>query len=110
MGLPLWVIYLNLAFAVILVILTFLLTICPCCNCLHTIRLKLKRKLIWNGLIRLFLEIYADMAMTAFLNLYTADWSTESSVVLFSNVLSVVFLTLAVTVPIILICFFSKNW
>ena len=56
----------------------------------------------WNGLIRLFLELYRDLALLSFLNLYTAEWDSVYSSVRFSNSLSATFFTIVVLVPIIL--------
>ena len=64
-------------------------------NCLGPI-------IYWNGLIRLFLELYRDLALLSILNLYTAEWDSAYSSVRFSNSLSATFFAIIMSVPIIL--------
>ena len=66
--------------------------------------------LFWNGFIRLFLEMFADMALTAALNVHTANWSHPSTKVQYSNILAVIFLVILGTVPLVLLCFFKRKW
>lgn len=111
MGLLLWVFFLYTLLLVAFAMLVCLeKTVCCCCECIMRLRLKLQQKLIWNTFIRLFLEMYADMAITAFLNVHTADWDSPSDVVRYSNTLAVVFLAILCLVPLALICIHKSNW
>ena len=56
----------------------------------------------WNGLIRLFLELYQDLALLSFLNLYTAEWDSVYDYVCYSNNLSAAVFTVVLAVPLIL--------
>lgn len=50
------------------------------------------------------------MALMAFLNLYTVEWSSSSGAVDYSNALAVAFLVLAVVAPFLLVHHYSRNW
>lgn len=63
---------------------------------------RLGSVIYWNGLIRLFLELYQDIALLSFLNLKSADWDTVYTSVSFSNYLSAIFITIIIAVPILL--------
>lgn len=111
MGLLLWIFFLYVLLLVSLFILICLeKTIFCCCSCFQRLRLKVQQKLLWNTFIRLFMEMFADMAITAFLNVYTADWDSASSVVRYSNMLAVIFLTILGLTPLLLICIYQSKW
>jgi len=94
LGFIYWVIFFNIAILLILCIILCLEKTIFRCKCFNKCRHKLQGKLIWNGLIRLYLETFADVSITAFLNTYTADWSNRSPVVMYSNVLAIAFLSI----------------
>ena len=79
-------------------------------KCITWLRTKIRDLLYWNGFIRLFMEMFSDVALTAALNLYTADWSHSSSQVYYSNVLAVILLATLGIVPPIILCFFKYKW
>ena len=68
MGLSLWIIYLNI-FLSIICLLAFV--------CWKWLFRKLQPHLFWNGLIRLFIEVFQEVALIGALNLHTAEeWSS----------------------------------
>lgn len=110
MGLPLWVIYFNLACFPLFALAICLHKSCNNVKCIAKCRRRLEARLVWNGCIRLFMQFYADMVISSLLNMLTADWENTSSVVKYSNALAVVFLALAAIVPVTLVYHFIKNW
>ena len=67
---------------------------------------KISKFLYWNGLIRLYMEIYLDLAICALLNLKTMYWEEKLSAVSFSNVLAIISVACLGIIPIFLIVFF----
>ena len=63
----------------------------------------------WNGLIRLFLELYQDLALLSFLNLYTAEWDSVYDSVRYSNNLSAIVFAIVLAVPLILAIVMYRN-
>ena len=64
-------------------------------------------------MIRLFTELYLDLAVCALLNVKTIDLNTEFSAVMFSNVLAIAVTTSLVVLPIFFFVFFAcqpYNW
>ena len=57
--------------------------------------------LFWNGLIRLFMEVYLGMALAAVLNTKVADWQSPFKWVKVSNYAGLVSLILAISLPIL---------
>ena len=70
---------------------------------------KLSVYFFWNGLIRLFMEVFFEIAFASSLNLYTADWNTSYFAVKYSNILSSIFCIGSALITIFLIIFYSKN-
>lgn len=112
MGMSMWVIYANLVSSAFLAILACMQCLYCDCKCVQKIRASLQTRLLWNGCIRLFMELFMDLVLTAVLNVYTAEWQSEQTpiTVRYSNVFSIVVLVLAVLVPLLLVCHFSRHW
>ena len=70
---------------------------------------KLGKSFYWNGLIRLFLELYQDLALLSFLNLYTAEWDSVYDSVRYSNNLSAVVFGIVLALPLILAIVMYRN-
>ena len=45
--------------------------------CVKSLRLKLASLLFWNGLIRVFMEVYHEAALLSVLNVHTVDWTSK---------------------------------
>ena len=58
--------------------------------------------LFWNGLLRLFIEIYSGMALASVLNTYTVDWQSPFKWVSVSNYSGLISLIIIVSIPILL--------
>ena len=81
------------------------------CKCFH----RLKASLVWNGLIRLFMETYFELLLTSTLNIAHGnwDWDVASRSYSYSLVLSIIVLSICLLAPICLIIFFLSrrvNW
>ena len=46
------------------------------CKCLHKSVKKLGKFLLWNSLIRLYMELYQDASLISALNMHTVDWES----------------------------------
>ena len=69
---------------------------------------KVRRKwtskwLYWNGIIRLFLEIYMNVTLFSLVNLANLEWDTFLSGVNFTNTMSILAIIVAFTAPVVLI-------
>lgn len=113
MGVPMWLIYIYCAgffFLAIVVGILKLFRNSVCIRLATKARNLLEAKLIWNGSIRLFMEIYLDLALSAFLNVYTADWDSSSHAVDYSNIIAIIALALTAVAPFLLVWHYSRNW
>ena len=100
MGLSLWIIYLNI-FLSIICLLAFV--------CWKWLFKKLSPHLFWNGLIRLFIEVFQEVALIGALNLHTVEWSSSFMTVEYSNYLALIFTSLIFLVPIGLTVFYCRR-
>ena len=70
--------------------------------------------LIWNGLIRLYMELYQDLSQSSVLNMYTADWETNFTWVKVSNYYGLAGFIIVTALPILLFipfyCCRRKRW
>ena len=99
-GLPIWLIYFN-------IILTILyLLFCYCCKRYPQLAAKLKQHIHYNGQIRFFIELYFDVILFSALNLKTADWGSPNALVIFSNILAVIFMALNFVLPMTLLVYY----
>ena len=73
MGFPLYIVLGHLIFIVIYFVL-YLVSIKLKCKCMIKIINFLKNYLFWNGLIRLYMEIYFGLTLASVLNMQTVDW------------------------------------
>ena len=75
---------------------------------------KIARYLYWNGLIRFFMEAYLDFFMFSLLNIKTmGDHDDRFLIVMASNCLSVILLTLSLVLPVVMCIFWAyrlKQW
>ena len=97
-GLELWIVVTHLLL-ILIHALVYLLK--GRCGLSKNIQTKLGSYLYWNGLLRLYMEIFFDIAMLSVLNMYTVNWDTKFHAVQLSNIVSVLFLILVGTLPII---------
>ena len=58
--------------------------------------------MFWNGYIRLFMEVFQELALHSALNIHTLQWDSPFEAVKYSNYLSIIFLSLVCIVPICL--------
>ena len=80
---------------------------------IKSLRARLGTFLIWNALLRLFMETYLESTLLSTLNVHMIDWNTDFTTILVSNILAVTYLTLFSVVPPILLYKFCKskdNW
>ena len=75
MGFPLYII-LGYTALLILYLLLYLVNLLLKLMCLGKAVNKLATFLFWNGLLRLFIEVYAGMALATVLNMQAVDWQT----------------------------------
>ena len=81
-----------------------------CKGTLECLKKKIEKYFFWNGLIRLFMETFFELALVAVLNVHTVDWSTPFRAVMYSNVLAVLFLVLLGVLSIFLFVFYCINF
>ena len=101
MGLPLYIMHGYIALFV-LYALFFLLHRVFKSKYLKKIKKFIGAMLLWNGLIRLYMELYQDLSQSSVLNMYTADWQTKFKWVQISNYYSLVCLILVTSLPVLL--------
>jgi len=101
-----WMLTVNIAFMLILG-LTWLIN--RRTGKLVSCKGKLSGYFFWNGLIRLFMEIFFEVAFASSLNLYIVDWDTPFAAVKFSNILSLLFFITSIVISLLLIVFYAKN-
>ena len=75
---------------------------------------KIRRKytakwLYWNGIVRLFMEIYMNLTLFSLLNLKTIEWGTNLPAVNFSNTFAILAIIVAATAPVLLIVHAARN-
>ena len=70
---------------------------------------RLSNYFLWNGLIRLYMEVFFEIALASSLNLYFVDWNTHFPSVKYSNILSTAFFIACIMVTLYLIIFYCKN-
>ena len=86
-----WICLIN----VIMAIISFIVykQKCKCKNELHVF--------YWNGLIRLFMSVYQDIALLSILNLDTLEWKGDSSSEDYSYILSIISIVLVCFLPLV---------
>ena len=94
---PMWTIYTYLILAILC-----LLSFCIKKKWFY----KLSPYLFWNGFIRLFMEVFQEIALHSILNLLAIDWDSPFEAVKYSNVLALIFTGLVVFVPPFLTVFY----
>ena len=67
---------------------------------------KLRRYLYWNCLIRLYMEVFKDMALLTVLNMHTVNWDSPHASVIFSNYVALLILLLIGLLPPVFLIFF----
>ena len=101
MGFPLYITLGHIALSVLYLIL-YLVNLLLKSKVLGKSLNYLAKFLFWNGLIRLYLEIYVGMALASMLNMYTIDWQSQFQWVKVSNYSALAGLILIVLPPIFL--------
>ena len=81
-----WTLYANGILFLVWFLCKMIITWCT--NRIACLVNKLSTYLFWNGLIRLFMEIFFEVAFASALNLYTVDWDSPFPSVKYSNLLS----------------------
>ena len=113
MGFPLYII-LGHATLVVLYFILYLANLMLKLKYLRKFVNFLATYLFFNGLIRLYMEIYLGMALASVLNMHTVDWQSPFKWVTFSNYSGLVALILITTLPILLFvpfyCCKRANW
>ena len=59
--------------------------------------------LYWNGIVRMFMEIYMNLTLFNFVSLVNLDWETNLPAVNFSNTFAIVGTIVAFIAPVILL-------
>ena len=85
-----------LAFFALLVVLYI------CFYCLKALRRRLATLLFWNGLIRLFMEVYLEAVLLSVHNLKSIVWY-DSSLHIASNILAIIFVLVFCLLPLFLL-------
>ena len=101
MGLPLYIMHGHIALFILYVLLYFINRVFKC-KCLKKIVKYIGALLLWNGLIRLYMELYQDLSQSSFLNMYTADWQTRFFWVNISNYYGLFGLILVTGLPLLI--------
>ena len=113
MGFPLYIL-LGHACLIVLYLILYFTNLMLKSRCLGKIVIYLSTYLFFNGLIRLYMEIYLGMALASVLNMHTADWQSPFKWVAISNYSGLVALILITSLPIlVLIPFYCRkraNW
>ena len=78
-----------------------------CVYCLKALRRRLAALLFWNGLVRLFMEVYLEAVLLSIHNLKNIVWY-DSSLDSASNILAIIFVLVFCLLPLFLLYFFSK--
>ena len=100
-----WTLYANC----VLFALWLLLKIVAKCKKIARLITKLADYLFWNGPIRLFMEVFFEVAFASALNLYVVEWDTPFFATKYSNIFAlVIFITFSL-VCIFLIIFYAMN-
>ena len=73
MGFPLYIILGYIAL-LLLYLLLYLVNLLLKLKCLGKIVTYIATFLFWNGLLRLYMEVYAGMALASVLNMQAVDW------------------------------------
>ena len=98
----------------VLYILFYILKLVFRCKCWKKIVKSIGGILLWNGLIRLYMEMYQDLAQASVINMYTADWQTNFTWVNISNYYALAGFILVTALPILLFipfyCCRRKKW
>ena len=76
------------------------------CNYATKANKKLSDYLYYNGLTRLFMEVFLDIAIMATLNMKTVDWNTKFNSIKASNIISVSLLTLFIFLQLYIVIFY----
>ena len=83
----------------------FLIIIYLCFHYFKTVRRKLATILFWNGLIRLFMELYEEAALLCLHNLKSIEWP-GSMLHTASNILAILFAISVWLVPLSMVIFY----
>ena len=100
MGFPLYIIFAHASLLASYFIL-YLVNLRLKLKCLGKINSYLATYLIWNGNIRLYIEIFQGMALASVLNMHTANWQSPFEWVEVSNYSGLVGLILVALLPIL---------
>ena len=94
-GFALWLIYLNALFMIVHAIISMTKTRR---TCMMKLQQKLGSYLYWNGLTRLYMELFFQLMLLGALNLHTAEWNSPFESVQKSNLISLFIITLICSV------------
>ena len=99
MGFPLYIVlgYMTL---IVIYFLLYLVSLKMKCKCMVKVVKFVRYYLFWNGLIRMYMEIYFGMALASVLNMHTVDWESPFEWVQVSNSAGLVGLILIAALPI----------
>ena len=101
----------NIGFSLYLLILNILAAILHAglyklrntSRCMSQLNAKLGKYLYWEGLNRLYMELFFELTLFSILNLYTVDWNAKFTSVIASNFISVFIIILVSGVQVIYI-------
>ena len=114
-GFPLYIIHAYLALALLYLLLKLAYSIFKCkCKCLRKSVKCLGGYLLWNSLIRVYMELYQDLSLISALNMHTVDWQSPFEWVSISNYYGLFFLILMSALPALLLlpfyCYKRDKW
>ena len=78
-------------------------------QCVRKLYEKLSKKLYWDGLIRLHMELFMDMLLLPALNLHTVVWDTKFDSVQASNILSIISILFTCSASIVLAFIYLRH-
>lgn len=106
LGFLFWIIMAHGAFVILHALIYKLRSSCSCAS---KVVAKIGNYLYWNGVFRLYMEVYFDITLLSLLNMHMLDWQTEFVAIQASNVISVVTLALISVVPVYFFVFYLKK-
>ena len=99
-GFALWLIYLN---AILMIVHAIISVSKTRRTCMKKLQQKLGSYLYWNGLTRLYMELFFQLMLLSALNLHTAEWKSPFESVQKSNSISLFIVALLCSVLVILV-------
>ena len=72
-------------------------------------RNNLKNYFFYNGVIRFYMETFLNLLLASLLNVYTVDWNSPFSAIIYSNYASIFILSSTIVTLFILFIVYCRN-